>query len=57
MLLMHVSKDCMLATYIMLLRLELERSQSKLDKVTLCCSRFYPSYKPLCWAFLSAGGC
>lgn len=57
MLLMHVSEDCMLGTYIMLLKLELERSQSKLDKVTLCCYRFYPSYKPLCWGFLSLGHC
>lgn len=32
MLLMHVSEACRLGSYITLLRLELQRSQSRLDK-------------------------
>lgn len=54
-LLMHVSKDGVLESYI-LLRTELERSQNKLNKVTYW-YRSYPSYKTLRWGFLSVGGC
>lgn len=39
MFLVHMGEDFMLRTYIMLLRLELERSQSKLDK-GMCCFKF-----------------
>lgn len=52
---MHVSKDGMLESYL-LLRIELEGSQNKLNEVTYCYTS-YRSYKPLRWSFISVGSC